>query len=339
MNRRIVRIVSTSAALLVAAAAGHLLSAPSLPRQVQLQLAVQQSELQAPRVRFMGVSTLLFQDGDTAVMTDAFLSRPGKMRVLLGRVVSDERTVDAVLSKARAAKVDAIFMSHSHYDHALDVAEVAKRTGAFVAGSASTGNLARAQGPVPGGIRELGGEPVTVGRFVVTPFRSLHSEPLRYSGTIDASFRAPARFSAYKEGGSYSFLIVHPCQRMLVHPSANYLPGMYRNVKAEVVFLGIATLGRREKAFVDVYWREVVRTTGAKWVVPIHWDDFTRPLEDGLKPMPRVMDDVAGGMQAVLERADRDGIQVGIMPALAPVSMDFAATGCSNSPAFKEQMA
>lgn len=334
MNRRRLRLVSTSGVLLFVAAAGYLLSTPPFPRHVQLQLPVQQSESQAPRVRFMGVSTLLFQDGDTAVMTDAFLSRPGKMRILLGRVAPDERAVDALLSKVRAAKVDAIFISHSHYDHALDVVEVAQRTGALVVGSGSTGNLARAQGPVPGGIRELGDQPVTVGRFVVTPFRSLHSEPLHYPGTIDAPIHAPARISAYKEGGTYSFLIVHPCRRMLVHPSANYLPGMYQNVRADVVFLGIATLGRREKTFVDAYWREVVRTTGAQWVVPIHWDDFTRSLEDGLKPMPRLMDDVAGGVQAVFERADRDGIQVGMMPPLVPVSMDFAAKGCSNNPEF-----
>lgn len=326
----------SSAALLVAAVAGYLLSAPSLPQQVQLQLPVLQPESQVPRVRFMGVSTLLFQDGDSAVMTDAFLSRPSTMRVLLGRIAPDEHIVDALLSKAQAAKVDAIFVSHSHYDHALDVAEVARRTGALVVGSVSTGNLARAQGPLPSGIRELGDQPITAGRFVVTPFRSLHSEPLRYPGTISASFHAPARFNAYKEGGSYSFLIVHPCRRMLVHPSANYLPGMYRNVRAEVVFLGIATLGRREKTFVDAYWREVVRNTGAKWVVPIHWDDFTRSLEDDLKPMPRLMDDVVGGLQAVLERADRDGIRVGMMPALAPVSLDFATKGCSDNPGFKE---
>lgn len=336
MSRRGRRNILGSAALLVAAAAGYLLSASSLPRHAQLQLPVQEPGSQVPRVRFMGVSTLLFQDGDSAVMTDAFLSRPPTMRVLLGRIAPDRHAVDALLSQAQASKVDAIFVSHSHYDHALDVAEVARRTGALVVGSVSTGNIASAQGPLPGGIREPGDQPITAGRFVVTPFRSLHSEPLRYPGTIGASFHVPARFNASKEGGSYSFLITHPCRRMLVHPSANYLPGMYRNVRAEVVFLGIATLGRREKAFVDAYWREVVRDTGAQWVVPIHWDDFTGSLDDGLKPMPRLMDDVAGGLQAVLDRADRDGVRVGLMPALAPVGLDFAMEGCPALPGSTE---
>ena len=39
-----------------------------------------------------------------------------------------------------------MFIAHSHHDHALDVAYIAKRTGARVYGSDSTLNLARGEG-------------------------------------------------------------------------------------------------------------------------------------------------------------------------------------------------
>ena len=63
---------------------------------------------------------------------------------------------------------------------------------------------------------------------------------------------------------------------MLVQGSAGFLPGGYRSERADVVFLGVGGLGRKEPAYRERYLREVVDAVGARRVVPIHWDDFTR---------------------------------------------------------------
>jgi uncharacterized protein involved in exopolysaccharide biosynthesis len=36
------------------------------------------------KVTFLGVSTVLLDDGETALMTDGFFSRPGKLQTFLG---------------------------------------------------------------------------------------------------------------------------------------------------------------------------------------------------------------------------------------------------------------
>ena len=48
--------------------------------------------------------------------------------------------------------------------------------------------------------------------------------------------------------------------------------------------------------------------------MPIHWDDFTRPLDRPLQPMPYLMDDFERGMQRLLELAEADGVLVRFRP-------------------------
>ena len=55
------------------------------------------------QVRFAGVSTLVFDDGETAVMTDGFFSRPRFSKVAFLKIAPDlsEPEVDDVLDLAR----------------------------------------------------------------------------------------------------------------------------------------------------------------------------------------------------------------------------------------------
>jgi hypothetical protein len=52
------------------------------------------------------------------------------------------------------------------------------------------------------------------------------------------------------------------------------------------VYLGVGQLGLRDDAFRDRYWSEVVTAVGARRVVPIHWDNFFRPLTPTVPPIP-----------------------------------------------------
>ena len=44
------------------------------------------------RVTFLGVSTLLFDDGESAILTDGFFTRPNRRIVFLGKVAPDPDT-------------------------------------------------------------------------------------------------------------------------------------------------------------------------------------------------------------------------------------------------------
>lgn len=276
--------------------------------------------------QFFGTTTLLFRDGGHAVMVDALLSRPGLRTVLFGKVAPDLARVASVLAKGRVARVDLLLVTHSHYDHVLDAAAVATATGATIVGSLSTRDVALGGGIADAGIRVVrGGERLDAGDFHVTVFRSLHSPDDRVPGTIMAPLRPPASAKDYKEGGTFAYLIAHRGLRILVHASANAVPGMYRGVRADVVFLATGGLGAQSDAFARMYWREVVEATGAKLVIPIHWDDFLRPLDAPMLPLRRFMDDIPAGMARIAPLAARDHVRIRYMPVIDPVALADAA--------------
>jgi L-ascorbate metabolism protein UlaG (beta-lactamase superfamily) len=156
------------------------------------------------------------------------------------------------------------------------------------------------------------------GPFELTFVESVHSPGDLHPGTIDAPLVPPARSGAWKTGTTYSVLIRHEGGTTLVHGSANFIPGALRGHRADVVYLGIGTLGRRDDRFADAYWDEVVRATGARRVILVHWDDFFQPLDRPLRPMPRIVDRFAAGMRHVLRRADADGVEVLLPVAWQP---------------------
>jgi L-ascorbate metabolism protein UlaG (beta-lactamase superfamily) len=276
---------------------------------------------------WLGVTTVLFDDGETQLLTDGFFSRPGLLDLVLDRSVApDVSGIERALADAGITRLAAVMTVHSHYDHAMDSAEVAKRTGALVLGSTSTANLARGAGLPEDRIVDLtdGGER-GFGRFTVRFIRSRHvpfaadgSPPM--PGTIDEPLRPPAPITAWREGGSFSILIEHPDGRALVQGSAGYVEGALAGLHADVVFLGIGGLTRQDSRYLETYWEEIVARTRAGRVHPIHYDDFTLPYGE-IRPFPRAFDDMEVSASRLLELAGRGPrpVRVELLPFGEPV--------------------
>lgn len=265
----------------------------------------------ALRAVFAGTSTILFRDRDTAVLIDGFFTRPGLARVALGRIAPDPATVDRCLRRLAVTRLAAVICAHSHYDHALDAPLVAERTGALLVGSASTANLGRGHGLPETQLRVVAdGEVLGFGAFEITLLDSVHSPGDRYPGTIAEPLAPPARARAWRSDTSYSVLIRHAGRGVLVHASANHRPGALTGHPADVVYLGIGTLGRQPEHFRQAYWDQVVRATGARRVIPVHWDDFFRSLDRPLRPLPYLVDDMAAAMRFLDDQSRRDNVEL-----------------------------
>jgi glyoxylase-like metal-dependent hydrolase (beta-lactamase superfamily II) len=74
-------------------------------------------------VRFLGVGGFLIQRGRQAVLAAPLYSRPGIPTLAAGRLVADARRIekDTEPIASDLARVTAILVGHSHYDHLLDV--------------------------------------------------------------------------------------------------------------------------------------------------------------------------------------------------------------------------
>jgi L-ascorbate metabolism protein UlaG (beta-lactamase superfamily) len=321
--KRPLRIVAAALGVILIASAALIFwqtRSPSFEPYASLTLPVAPGAPNgAIRARFFGTTTLLIDDGETSLMVDGFFSRPPFTAVLFGKIAPDEARIDRALQRGQVKKVDALLVAHSHYDHALDSAVVARKTGALLVGSVSTANIGRGASVGEDRIRIVkNGDSIRFGAFEVVFYETPHSPRPAFPGEIEQPLRAPAKSSDYKLGTTYSFLLRHPRGNVLIVPSANYLPGRFDGIGANVVFLGIGTLGKQTEEFMRTYWNEVVKKTGATLVVPIHWDDFSRSLDEPPRPLPYLADDMSRSM-AVLERLARaDGVTIRFAPLFEP---------------------
>lgn len=94
-------------------------------------------------------------------------------------------------------------------------------------------------------------------------------------------------------------------------PFVNYEPGKFSNIKADIVFLGVGLLSHSSENEIEKYWDETVSATNAKVVVPIHWDDFTKPLQEPLIPTPDIIDELSVTFE-ILGRMAENNPQISI---------------------------
>jgi len=267
------------------------------------------------RTTFAGVSNVLISDGTSAILVDGFFSRPSLLKMAT-RVSPSRSRIDECLRRLDVTKLDAVLVSHSHVDHVLDAPVVAQLTGATLCGSPSTRKVQEGYDLAAEPFHQLvPGEPVKFGEFTVTGIDARHSDGDRVPGEITEPVRVPAKASAFKTGRCYSFHVAHPEGDVLVHPSANFVPGAlagYSADSADVVYLGAGAAGKQSEEWREEYWRETVGALGPRVVRPVHWDAFWRPLSKPLKLLPKVFDDLDTTMATFKRLAAEDDVDLAL---------------------------
>ena len=263
-------------------------------------------------VTFLGVASLLLDDGQSAVMTDGFFSRPPLLKVALGTVAPDSQRIHSALSRIGVERLDAVVPVHTHYDHALDSAVVAERTAAVLVGGESAANIGRGHGLPEERIRvATPGDPMTYGAFTLTLVESHHCPPDRSPGTIEQPVVPPAKVAAYRCGEAWSILVEHTSgSTALLQGSAGFVHGALAGHRADVAYLGVGQLGIQSEDYIRTYWAETVEAVGARRVVLTHWDDFFRPLDQDLRALPYAGDDLDVTMRVLDDLGRQQGVPI-----------------------------
>ena len=321
--------------LALVAAAFYLLStydAPPVDPAWQLAPSAQ-IPAGAVAVRWTGTVTLVFSDGETTWMTDGWFSRPGPLAALGGKIAPDVGAIERGLARNGVTKLAAVFPVHSHYDHAMDAPEVARRTGALLIGSESTANIGRGWGLPERQIRVVRDrEAISLGSFTITPIASRHFEfpdrrvRERALGDPDITepLVPPAGMFAYKVGVAWVLHVSHPKGTFLIVGSAGYLEGALEGYAADSVFLGIGGLGSQTDAYREAYWRETVDRTHPRRIIPVHWDSLTAPTEGPFRGPLRAEGILSRGGDRTLEflrakQAANPGLVFQTLPRYEPV--------------------
>ena len=276
---------------------------------------VYEARADAVTVTWLGVTTLLFDDGNTQILIDGFFSHPSVADIVFAAdVQSNAAQINQILDDYRMRRIAAIIPVHSHFDHAMDIGAIANRSSASIIGSESTANIARGSGvPADQIVVAENGSEYSFGEFTVRMIPTIHAPlgwggSVPYAGSVDAPLTLPAPVSAWREGQSYSIVITHPQGTTLVQGSAGFLPGALDDVVVDVVMLGTFGLENFGRRYAEEYWLSLVTSTGAKRVIPIHFDDYTQPFGSILLS-PRIIDnfvDTARWLEVVRETWDND---------------------------------
>jgi L-ascorbate metabolism protein UlaG (beta-lactamase superfamily) len=260
---------------------------------------------------WMGVATLLLDDGSSALMTDGYFSRPNLARVAAGKLSPSPARVDGCLARAKVSRLVAVIPVHTHFDHVMDSALVADRTGAQLIGGESAANVGRGYGlPEDRLVVAVSGEPIRLGTYEITLVESHHCPPDRFPGVISAPLTPPVKVAAYRCGEAWSTLAHHlpSGRRLLIQGSAGFVKGALAGHRADAVYLSVGQLGLQPRSYLLDYWAETVRAVGARRVILIHWDDFFRRLSKPLRALSYAGDDLDVSIRILDELAAQDGV-------------------------------
>lgn len=263
------------------------------------------------RMTHFGAAGWSITDGETVFLLDPYLSRirfkgrrfgPADATEVAGdtrKVVqmnevapTDNATVDKHVPKA-----DYVMLSHSHFNHCMDMPYIAKKTGAVVIGTESTVNVAMNNGvPLEQTIAVKGGEDFAFDKFSLRIIPSLHSalscKLYRDFGTIPST-RMRLTLDDYVEGGTLAYLLRFAGREILLFGSMNYIEREVDGLRPDIAMVASAP----PRLDIHDYTGRLMRCLGKPpLVVATHWDDqglpFGAPQDKALAQTGRFIEEV-----------------------------------------------
>lgn len=224
-------------------------------------------------LRWIGTAGFRLAYQGTVVWIDPYVTRLPLGQLIRRRVVpSDELAIAREIDRA-----DAVLVGHTHFDHALDVPAIVRRTGATAYGSPSLDHLMRLHGLAATVVEPHRDYEVGPFRFHFVP--SVHSKlqlglGVPYSGELTCEHLDELTPQAYKCGHVSGICIEVAGMRFYHQGSADLLEDEIRDRGVDVFLCGIS--GRR---FTPKYVERIVRALQPQMIVPTHYDDFFRPRD------------------------------------------------------------
>ncbi len=261
---------------------------------VILLTASARAELSA---RWIGVAGLILEDGETTLLFDPIFTRPGLLHwVGLKPLIPDLAAIEDNLKFLGLSKADGIFVSHEHFDHAVDAPWLAHHFKAGLYGGPSLEKIMRANRelygwPIPKGVGAKNSAEknlaqsvlfhsvadradVTVGKFRIHFYRRDHAAIFPainfhfLAGLVPENFQFG--FYDYREGEVWCYRIEHPEGKIFIDQGSHFFEGAAEEVKGvDFMFAGVSN-----KASVSDFFEKYVGLFSPKILVPLHFDFF-----------------------------------------------------------------
>ena len=250
-------------------------------RSAHLELLLSSDTPHLPRgleIEWLGTSGFRLSYEGTTLLVDPYLTRPGLLRVASGRRL----TPDPALVEQHLGAADAVLVGHTHFDHALDVPMIAARFDCKAYGSRSLAALFEGLGEPE---RAVEVEPHRV--YEQGPFRfafvpSLHSKlvlgkRIPYDHEISCEHVEHLGARGFGCGQVFGIRIELGGKVLYHHGSCDLIDDEIPRGSVDTLLAGISGRG-----FTERYVERLFARLEPKLIIPHHYDDFFRPLEDDL---------------------------------------------------------
>jgi hypothetical protein len=226
--------------------------------------------------RWLGVAGMSITDGETTLLFDPVFTKPSLRNwVSNAPFRSNEIKVKQGLQDSQITNANAIFASHCHFDHSIDVALIASKTGATIYGGPSLKAITTSDSTIPVSFSNIvDRDVISVGRFKIKVFRREHPPILQrfewkfLPGLVSEMFHF--NFYDYKEGEIWAFRIEHPEGNILIDQGSHFFPDLkIYSGKTDAYFVGVAN-----KTSLPDLIENNIKAIGAPIVVPLHFDFF-----------------------------------------------------------------
>lgn len=218
------------------------------------------ASLKPPTVCWLGINGFELRLPSMTILIDPCVSR------LKSSPISDPAKVARYIGNA-----DAIFLTHSHWDHLIDVPYIVAQTRAVVYGSQTTLNICRAKGVPENRLKLIGHDTcLNLSSDVnVRVIRSLHKKPVGYPGFYKIIPTVLTSRSHYLCGDVFAFLFDIGGIRLLNLGSSNMDPSAIKGTSCDLFFCGVSNYFQ-SPGFPQLVHENIIFDT----FVPTHHDMF-----------------------------------------------------------------
>lgn len=275
-------------------------------------------------VAWLGVSGYRLTYEGVSIFIDPYVSRvPLRSLLLRRRALPDPALIDRYA--AAPGEVAGILVGHTHFDHAVDAPELARRHGADAYGSDSLVHLMRLHGLGDRAVEVVPQQAYELGPYVVRFVPSRHSKlilgrKVPMDGELTCDHLDGLAPGAYKCGAVYGIRIEVAGISIYHQGSADLDDEALGSDPVDVFLAGVA--GR---SVTPAYWDRILPRLDPRIVVPTHYDNFFTPLGRTQDYAWRV---ALGEVPDEVGRVSRDAVVAGLprVDAAAGASRLFSSS-------------
>ncbi len=254
-------------------------------------------------LEWLGVSGYRMTYEGVSIFIDPYVSRAPLKSLLLRRTaLHDDAAIDRYIRAP--GEVAGVLVGHTHFDHAIDAPQIARRFKTKAFGSASLGMLMQLHGLERSVVVVQPKHTYELGPFAVRFIPSAHSKlilgrKIPFDGELTCDHLHGLTPGAYKCGQVWGIRIEVAGVSFYHQGSADLIDAELPSEPVDYFLAGVA--GR---SFTKNYWKRILPKLDPATVVPTHYDNFFKPLGSPLAPVTRAkLDELPDEIGAVSSSA------------------------------------